>query len=392
MQEPVILSAARTAIGAFGGAFRTVGAIDLGATVVAEAIRRAHLAPDQVTDVVMGNVLQAGLGQHPARQCALKAGCAPTVNAFTVSKVCGSGLMAVALAAQAIRVGDADVVVAGGTESMSQAPFLLDQARFGYRLGDGKLTDIILRDGLTDANSAFHMGMAAESIGQRHGISRQEQDAFALQSQSKHAQAAQQRAFVDEIVPLRLPQRKGEPLVIDADEHPRPKTTLEDLARLKPAFCADGAVTAGNASGINDGAAAVVLASRSFANRLGIEPLAEIVAYASAGVGPDELDRGAALAAQLAMRKAGLDVEQVDLVEINEAFAVQTLAASRLLGCDAERLNVHGGAIAMGHPIGASGARILVTLLHAMRRRDSRCGVATLCIGGGEGVALVVRR
>jgi len=392
MRQAVVADAARTAIGKFGGMLRDVPATQLGTIVVEAALERCGVPPADVDEVILGNVLQAGLGQNPARQAAIGAGVPAEVPSFTVNKVCGSGLKAVALAAQAVAAGDADIVVAGGTENMSAAPFLVPKARWGYRMGDGALVDSMVRDGLWEIFNDYHMGVTAETLATDFGISRQQQDAFAAESQAKTAAAMSGGAFADEIVPVLVPQRKGEPVAFEHDEHPRPDTTAEALAKLKPAFRKNGTVTAGNASGINDAAAALVVLSADEASRRGVKPLAEVVAYASAGVDPARMGLGPVGAVRKALERAGLALGDIDLVELNEAFAAQSLAVIRQLGLDPQRLNVHGGAIALGHPIGASGARILVTLLHAMRQRDVRLGLATLCIGGGQGMAMIVQR
>jgi acetyl-CoA C-acetyltransferase len=387
----VIVSAVRTPIGAFGGALAEVPAPRLGAVVIREALRRAGIAPEQVDEVIMGNVLQAGLGMNPARQAAMAAGLPETVPATTVNKVCGSGLKAVVLAAQAVLTGDAEVVVAGGQENMSAAPYLLPKARFGYRMGHDQVLDSMILDGLWCAFADCHMGVTAENISERWEISRAEQDAFAAESQRRAAEAIRSGRFNEEIVPVEVPGRKGA-VVVSTDEHPRPDTTVERLAGLRPAFKKDGSVTAGNASGINDGAAAVVVMSQRKAAALGLEPLATIRSWAAAGVDPKIMGIGPVPATRKALARADLDVRQLDLVEANEAFAAQSIAVQRELGLDPEKLNVNGGAIALGHPIGASGARILVTLLHEMRRREAHLGLATLCIGGGQGIAMVVSR
>jgi acetyl-CoA C-acetyltransferase len=390
--EVVIVSAVRTAIGNFMGALSSLSATDLGAVVIDAAIERAGLDKANVEEVIMGNVLQAGLGQNPARQAAVKAGLAETVPSMTINKVCGSGLKAVMLAAQAIRAGDAEVVVAGGMESMSNAPYLLPGARGGYRMGDNTVVDSMIRDGLWCAFCDVHMGITAENIAEKYGLTREEQDEFAAWSQQKAEAALKAGKFKDEIVPVKVPQKKGEPVIFDTDEFPRPGTTVETLAKLRPAFKKDGTVTAGNASGINDGAAALVVTSAERAATLGLKPLARIVSYASAGVDPSIMGIGPVDATRKALAKAGLEVKDMDLVEANEAFAAQSLAVGRDLGFDREKLNVNGGAIALGHPIGASGARVLVTLLHELQKRQGRYGLATLCIGGGQGVAMVVER
>jgi acetyl-CoA C-acetyltransferase len=390
-EEVVIVGAARTPVGTFGGSLADVPAPRLGATAIRAALERAGVAPEQVEEVIMGNVLQAGLGMNPARQAAIAAGLPDTVPATTVNKVCGSGLKAVTLAAQAILVGDADVVVAGGQENMSAAPYLLEKARFGYRMGHGELYDSMILDGLWCALSDCHMGVTAENVSERFGVSREEQDRFAAESQRRAAAAAETGLFADEIVPVEVQTRKG-PTLVDRDEHPRPDTTTEKLAGLRPAFKSDGGVTAGNASGINDGAAAVVVMSRRKAEQLGIKPLASIRSWASAGVDPAIMGIGPIPSTRKALARAELNLRDIDLVEANEAFAAQSVAVLRELEMDPERVNVHGGAIALGHPIGASGARILTTLLYAMQRRDAHLGLATLCIGGGQGIATIVSR
>ena len=392
MQQPVILSAVRTAVGNFGGALKDVAVPTLGSIAIREALAACGAATDAVDEVIMGNVLQAGVGLSPARLAALEAGLPTSVPAMTINKVCGSGLKSVALAAQAVMLGDADLVVAGGMESMSRAPFLLGDARWGYKMGNGELVDSMILDGLWDSTLGYHMGMTAENIAERHGITREEQDAFAVDSQRKCTEATAAGRLKDEIVPVQVPQRKGPPLVFESDEFPKPQTTEEVLAGLRPAFKPDGTVTAGNASGINDGAAAVVVASEAKAEELGIEPLARIRAWASAGVDPEVMGLGPVNASGRVTQKAGLSYDEIDLIELNEAFAVQALAVNRLTGWDEAKVNVNGGAIALGHPIGASGTRILVTLLHEMKRREAARGLATLCIGGGMGIAMIVER
>jgi len=389
--DAVILSGCRTAIGTFGGAFKDVSAVELGATVVREAVTRAAVRPDQVDEVVLGCVLPAGLGMNPARQAAIKGGLPDSVPATTLNKVCGSGLESVMRAAQAIRAGDSEIVVAGGTENMSRAPYLLPGARWGERLGDGTVLDHMIHEGLTDAFHDIHMGVTAENLVERYGISRVDQDALAAESQRRAAAAMEAGAFEDEIVPVLVAGKKGTTRV-DTDEHPRPGTTAESLARLKPAFKADGTVTAGNASGINDGAAALVVARAERAERLGTKPMARIVSYASAAVDPRVMGIGPVSAVRKALERAALSAERIELFELNEAFAAQSLAVLRELGLDPAKVNVNGGAIALGHPIGASGARVLVTLLYALRARSLRYGLAGLCIGGGQGVAMVVER
>lgn len=392
MREAVIVSAVRTAIGKFGGSLAGIPVVDLGAIVIKEALKRAKVAPEQVDEVFMGIILQAGLGQNPARQSAVKAGIPVEVPATTINMVCGSGLRTVAMAAQAVMLGDADIVVAGGMESMSRAPYLLRDARWGYRMNmpSGELVDEMVYDGLWDVFNQYHMGITAENIAERYKISRQEQDEFALRSQNLAEAAIKAGKFEEEIVPVPIPQKKGDPIEFKVDEHPRFGTTMEDLAKLKPAFKPDGTVTAGNASGINDGAAAVVVMSRDKAKELGVTPLATIKSYAYAGVDPAVMGLGPIYSTRKALDKAGLKIEDIDLIEANEAFAAQAIAVARELNFDMEKVNVNGGAIALGHPIGASGARILVTLLHEIKRRGSRLGLATLCIGGGMGISMIV--
>ncbi len=391
MQEVAIVGAARTPIGSFGGSLSDVPAPQLGAVAIKEAIRRAGIEANQVEEVIMGNVLSAGLGMNPARQAAMMAGLPESVPATTVNKVCGSGLKAVVLAAQAIALGEADVIVAGGMESMSYAPYLLPRARFGYRMGHGEVVDHMIKDGLWCAFEQCHMGNTAENVAREYEISREDQDRFAYESHMKAAKAWQEGRFAEEVTPVEIQGRQGTS-VVDRDEHIRPDTSPEKLARLRPAFASNGTVTAGNASGINDGAAAVVLASRRKVKELGLEPLAWVRSYANAGVPPRIMGMGPVPATRKALEKAGIDLRDVDLIEANEAFAAQSLAVGRELGWDWERVNVNGGAIALGHPIGASGARILVTLLYEMRRRGAHLGLATLCIGGGQGIAMVVQR
>ncbi len=392
MKQAVIVSATRTPVGSFGGAFKDVDAIELGTIAVREALNRANLDPAAVEEVIFGNVLQAGLGQNVARQVAIRAGIPETVNSYTVNKVCGSGLKAVALAAQAIKAGDGDIFVVGGTENMSRAPYLLPSHRWGQRMGNGQVVDYMVADGLTDIFINDHMGVTAENIVEQYGLTREEQDEFAVNSQRKAEAAIKSGRFKDEIVPVVIPQRKGEPLVVDTDEHPRFGATKEALAKLRPAFKENGTVTAGNASGINDGAAALVVMSKDKAEKLGLKPMAEIVSYASAAVDPRIMGTGPIPASTKALDKAGLGIDNMDLVEANEAFAAQALAVARDLNFTMGKVNVNGGAIALGHPIGASGARILVTLLHEMEKRDSQTGLATLCIGGGQGIAMIVKR
>jgi acetyl-CoA C-acetyltransferase len=389
MNEVVIVGAARTPVGTFGGSFAEVPATRLGTIAIAEALKRAGVRPDQVDEVLMGIVLSAGLGMNPARQAALAAGIPDSTPATAVNKVCGSGLKTVALAAAAILLGDAEIVVAGGMEGMSSSPYLLPNARYGYRMGHGEVIDHMIKEGLWCALADCHMGNTAENVALEREISRADQDAFAAESQRRAARAWESGAFAEEVVPVEVPQRKGTVLV-EKDEHPRPDTTVEKLAELRPAFAPDGTVTAGNASGINDGAAAVVVMSRSKAEELGVQPLASVRAYASVGVAPRVMGLGPIPATRNVLAKSGLSLDEIDLIEANEAFAAQSVAVGRELGWDWERVNVNGGAIALGHPIGASGTRILVTLLYEMRRRQARRGLATLCIGGGQGIAMVV--
>ncbi|MGT2894913.1 acetyl-CoA C-acetyltransferase [Streptococcus entericus] len=392
MKEAVIVAAVRTAIGSFGGSLKDLSAVDLGVAVVKGALDKIGLAPETVDEVILGNVLGAGLGQNVARQVALKAGLPVTSSAMTINKVCGSGLKAVQLAAQAVRLGDADIVIAGGTESMSQAPHILPNQRWGSRLGHIQMVDTLLKDGLTDAFDQTHMGITAENVADQYQISRETQDAFALRSQEKALAAIAAGRFKDEIVPLTIPQRRGEPIIFDQDEHPRANLTMERLSQLRPAYKPDGTVTAGNASGINDGAAVVVVMSRDKAEELSLPILASIAAYANAGLEPKIMGCGPIVASQKVLDKAGWTVADLDLVEGNEAFAAQACAVNQALGINPDIVNVNGGAIALGHPIGASGARVLVTLLHEMEKRDAKRGLATLCIGGGMGTALLVER
>ncbi|MDY0070400.1 MAG: acetyl-CoA C-acetyltransferase [Porticoccaceae bacterium] len=392
MREVVIVGALRTAIGSFMGGLAGVPAQVLGATVIRALLDRHQVAADQVDEVILGQVLTAGHGQNPARQAAIAAGLPHATPAMGVSKVCGSGLKAVHLAAQAIMLGDADVVIAGGQESMSQAAHVLPEARTGLRMGDGATRDTMIVDGLTDAFGGYHMGVTAENLAALHGISREDQDIFAAHSQHKAEAAMAADRFRPEIAPVSIPQRRGDPLVVDRDEHPKPGVTAASLAALKPAFRADGTVTAGNASGINDGAAAVLMMSAKRADELGLTPLVRIQAYANAGVDPALMGQGPVPAVERCLARAGWTIADLDLIEANEAFAAQAIAVNRQLGWDTDRVNVNGGAIALGHPIGASGCRILVTLIHEMVRRDIRRGLATLCIGGGMGVALAVER
>jgi acetyl-CoA C-acetyltransferase len=391
MEDAVIISAVRTPVGSFGGQFADIPATELGARAITAALERAGIAPDQVDEVLLGCVLQAGLGQNPARQAAMLAQIPKEVPATTVNMVCGSGLKAVALASQIIRTGDADVIVAGGMENMSRSPYLSPATRFGARMGDAVLVDSMTYDGLRDAFGDIHMGITAENVAEQFGVNREDQDAFAALSQQKAGRALEEGVFDPEIVPIEVPS-KGGPRLVTTDEHPRPDTTVESLARLRPAFRRDGGtVTAGNASGLNDGAAAVVVTSARKAAELGIEPLGSIESHASVGVDPSIMGIGPVPAVREALGRAGLELADVDVFELNEAFAAQALAVLRELGVDPDRVNRHGGAIALGHPIGASGGRILVTLLHELKRTHATRGVAALCVGGGMGQALVVR-
>ncbi|MGG7076365.1 acetyl-CoA C-acetyltransferase [Clostridium sardiniense] len=392
MRDVVIVSAVRTALGSFGGSLKDVPAADLGALVIKEAVKRAGIKPEMVEEVLMGNVIQAGLGQNVARQATIKAGLPNEVSAMTINKVCGSGLRAVSLAAQMIKAGDTDVVVAGGMENMSRAPYLLDTARWGQRMGNGKMVDSMINDALWDAFNNYHMGVTAENIAKEWNLTREEQDEFAVASQNKAERAIKEGRFKDEIVPVVIPQRKGEPKVFDTDEFPRFGATIEGLGKLRPAFQKEGTVTAGNASGINDGAAAFVVMSAEKAEALGLKPMAKILSYGSRGLDPAIMGYGPFHATKKALEGTGLEVKDIDLIEANEAFAAQSLAVAKDLGFDMSKVNVNGGAIALGHPVGASGARILVTLLHEMEKRDAKTGLATLCIGGGMGTALVVER
>lgn len=392
MTEVVIVSAVRTAIGSFQGALKDVPATKLGAIVIEGALTEAGIDGALVDEVIMGNVLQAGLGQNPARQASIKAGLPQTVPAMTINKVCGSGLKAVHLATQAIKAGDASIIVAGGFENMSQAPYLMPKARQGYRMGDQKVIDSMVHDGLWCAFNDYHMGVTAENLCDQFAITREEQDAFSARSQQRAAQAIAAGKFTDEIIAVEIPQRKGEPIVFAEDEYVKATTTEASLAKLRPAFKRDGSVTAGNASGINDGAAAVVVMSKAKADELGVTPLVTIAGNASAGVDPAIMGVGPVEAVKKALTKANTALEQMDVIEANEAFAAQSIAVDKALHFDHDKLNVNGGAIALGHPIGASGARILVTLIHEMQKQDAKKGLATLCIGGGQGVATVVTR
>jgi acetyl-CoA C-acetyltransferase len=388
----VIVSAARTAVGKFSGSLAKVPASQLGATVIAEVLKRAKLSADQVNEVIMGQVLQAGTGQNPARQASIKGGLPNTVPAMTINKLCGSGLKAVALAAQAIRDGDSEIVIAGGQENMSLAPHILPGSRDGQRMGDWKLLDTMLADGLNDAFAAYHMGVTAENVAKQYGITREMQDALALASQMKAAAAQEGGRFVEEIVGVSIPQKKGDPVVFSADEFINRKSSAEGLAGLRAAFDKTGSVTAGNASGINDGAAAVVVMSAAKAAALGLTPLARIASYASSGLDPAIMGMGPVSASRRALERAGWKAADLDLLEINEAFAAQACAVHQEMGWDTSKVNVNGGAIALGHPIGASGCRILVTLLHEMQKRNAKRGIASLCIGGGMGIAMTLER
>lgn len=391
MSEVVIVSAVRAAVGSFNGGLSSLSAPEMGSIVLQEAIKRAGISNDVVNEVIMGNVLQAGLGQNPARQAAVKAGFPVEIPSLTINKVCGSGLKAVAMAAQAIKAGDSSIVAAGGMESMTNAPYLLEKARWGYRMGNGKLIDVMIQDGLWCAFNNYHMGITAENVAAQFGITREQQDEAAAQSQAKAIAAIDSGAFKKEIVPVVIKGKKGD-TVFDTDEYPRRGTTAESLSCLKPAFKKDGTITAGNASGINDGAAAFVVMAAEKAKELGLKPIAKIVSYASAGVEPSIMGTGPIPAARKALAKAGLTVNDLDLIEANEAFMAQFLAVGKELNFPMNKVNVNGGATAIGHPIGASGARILVTLLHALEARNGKLGLATLCIGGGQGIAMVVER
>jgi acetyl-CoA C-acetyltransferase len=392
MKEVVIVSAVRTAVGSFGGSLANVSAVELGKITAEEAINRAGISRDIINEVIIGNVLSAGLGQNIARQIAIGVDIPDTVSAMTVNKVCGSGLRSISLAAQIIKAGDADVVLAGGTESMSNAPYLLPKARYGYKMGNGELVDSMIVDGIWDIFNDYHMGITAENIAEKFGISREEQDKFAAKSQIRAEKAIKSGKFRDEIVPVIIPQRKGDPIVFDTDEFPRFGTTPDILAKLKPAFKKDGTVTAGNASGINDGAAMLIVMSDEKAKELSVKPMAKIVSYHSAGVAPKIMGYGPVPASNRAFEKAGLTIQDMDLVEANEAFAAQALAVTKELSFDPSKTNVNGGAIALGHPIGASGARITVSLLYEMQKQNAKYGLSTLCIGGGMGAAMIVER
>jgi acetyl-CoA C-acetyltransferase len=391
-RETVIVSACRTPVGRFLGTLSEIPAVRLGGIAIAEAVKRAALDPAEIDEVIVGNVLQAGQGQNPGRLALHAAGLPDEVPAVTVNKLCGSSMKALHLATQAITCGDADAIVAAGMESMSLAPYLLAKARTGYRMGDGLLEDHLLRDGLMCAVNDYHMGMTAENVAERYGVTREDQDTFALESQRRAGAAIAAGAFKDEIVPVSIPQKRGDPKLFDTDEHPRPETTLADLGRLKPAFKKDGTVTAGNSSGVNDAGAAVLVTSREFAQRRGLKPLARVVGYASAALDPAYMGMGPYHATVKVLKKTGMSLDQMDLIELNEAFAAQSLAVIRELDADPSRTNVSGGAIALGHPIGCSGARILTTLLYGLLRTGGRFGLATMCIGGGQGIATILER
>jgi acetyl-CoA C-acetyltransferase len=388
----VIVAAVRSAIGTFGGSLANIPGHQLGASIIKGLLERTGVKPEQVDEVIMGQVLTAAAGQNPARQATLAAGLPVETPAMTINKVCGSGLKAVHLAMQAVACGDAEVVIAGGQESMSLAPHALPNSRNGSKMGDWKMVDTMIVDGLWDAFNNYHMGTTAQNVADKFGFSREAQDEFAAASQQKAEAALNQAVFSDEIVPIPIPQRKGDPVIFDTDEFPRPGTTSQSLAKLRPAFSRDGSITAGNASGLNDGAAAVMVMTESKAKSLGLEPLARIAAFSSAGVDPAIMGTGPIPASTQCLEKAGWNVSELDLIEANEAFAAQAMCVNQEMGWDMSKVNVHGGAIALGHPIGASGCRVLVTLLHEMKRRNSKKGLATLCIGGGQGVAMAVER
>ena len=392
MRDVVIVSAARTPIGSFGGALKSVPTRTLGAIAVKEAIKRAGIKAEDIDEVVLGCVLQGALGQNVARQIAMDAGIPKEVPAMTLNKVCGSGLRAISLAAQMIKAGDADIVVAGGAENMSMAAYAVPSARWGARMNNTKMVDMMVNDGLWDAFNDYHMGITAENVAEQWGLTREDLDAFSVASQEKAEAAIKAGKFKDEIVPVEIPQRKGDPIIFDTDEHPKFGSTMEKVGKLKPAFKKDGIVTAANASGINDAGAAVIVMSKEKADELGLTPMCTIKSYASAGVDPSIMGIGPVPSSQKAMEKAGLTIDDIDLIEANEAFAAQSLAVGKDLGIDPAKLNVNGGAIALGHPIGASGCRILITLIHEMAKRDAKTGLATLCIGGGQGTAIVVER
>ena len=392
MKKAVIVSAARTPIGSFGGAYSSLSAVDLGVIAAKEAIKRAGIEPSMVDEVYLGNVLGAGLGQNVARQVSIGAGIPVETPALTINMVCGSGLRAVSMAAQFIESNQCDIILCGGTESMTNAPYLLPKSRWGLRMGEGKVVDYMVHDGLFDIFNGYHMGITAENVAEQYGLTREDQDEFSAQSQMRAEEAQKSGRFADEIVPVVIPQRKGDPVVIDTDEYPRHGSTFEKMAKLKPAFKKDGTVTAGNASGINDGAAALIIMSKEKADELGLKYLCEIAGYGSAGVDPKVMGLGPIPATKKALANAGWTIDDLELIEANEAFAAQSLAVVRDLGLKPEITNVNGGAIALGHPIGASGARILVSLIYEMQKRDAKKGLATLCIGGGMGTAMLVQR
>ena len=392
MRDVVIVGAARTAIGSFGGTLSKLSAVEIGTIAAKEAIKRAGIKAEIVDEVIIGNVLSAGLGQNVARQISIHAGISEDASALTINKVCGSGLRAVSMAAQFIMTGDSEVVLAGGTESMSNAPYVLPSTRWGQRMGDGNIVDTVIKDALWDAFNDYHMGITAENIAEKWNLTREDQDEFALRSQARAEKAIKEGKFKDEIVPVEIPQRKGEPIIFDTDEFPKMGSTIEKLSKLKPAFKKDGTVTAGNASGINDGAVMFIIMSKDKAVELGLKPLVTIKSYASSGLDPKIMGYGPVPATRKALQKAGITVEDIDLVEANEAFAAQSLAVVKDLGLDIEKVNVNGGAIALGHPVGASGGRILITLIYEMIKRDAKTGLATLCIGGGQGTAIIVER
>ncbi len=392
MRDVVIVGAARTPIGSFGGSLKSVPTRTLGAIAVKEAIKRAGVKPEQIDEVILGCVLQGALGQNVARQIAMDAGIPKEVPSMTLNKVCGSGLRTVSLAAQIIKAGDADIIVAGGAENMSMTGYAIPSARWGARMNNTQMVDMMVNDGLTDVFNNYHMGITAENVAEKWGLTRQDLDEFAAASQQKAVAAIKAGKFKDEIVPVEVPQRKGDPVIFDTDEFPRDGVTAEGISKLRPAFKKDGIVTAANASGINDSGAAVIVMSKEKADELGIKPLCTIKAYASAGVDPSIMGIGPIPASKKAMEKAGVTIDDLDLIEANEAFAAQSVAVGRELGFDSEKLNVNGGAIALGHPIGASGCRILISLIHEMIKRDSKTGLATLCIGGGQGTAMIVER
>jgi acetyl-CoA C-acetyltransferase len=392
MKEIVLIGAVRTPIGKFGGSLVDIPVAQLGSIVIADAIKRAGIIPEDVDEVIMGNVLQSGMGQGTARQAAIGAGIPDCVPAMNINNICGSGLKAINLAASMIACGDADVIIAGGMENMSSAPYVLNNARWGYRMGNGQLIDTMVHDSLTDAFDKCHMGITAENVAEKYQITREEQDEFAAWSQQKAEEALKNGRFADEIVPVEVKVKRNETSLFEVDEYPRPGVTKEGIANMKPAFKADGSVTAANASGINDGAAAIIVMSKEKADALGVKPMAKIISYASAGVDPKYMGIGPVFSTEKALKKAGLTMDQIDLIEANEAFAAQALAVGKLLKIKNEKLNVNGGTIALGHPVGASGARILVTLLYEMQKRAVETGLATLCVGGGMGVSTIVQR